>query len=131
MIERETYSLLDWMGDIGGLYEGLYLMALHFIKLLATLTLKSELLGRAFKLVKGRKTENIEVTQIPVEQNILQSLTICGRKKSKYRRKLDRANSLIIRQLDIVNFVQQQRMLMLGALATMNSSQRNFRYDLS
>ena len=44
---------------------------------------------------------------------------------------MDRANYRITRQLDLVKFLQQQRMLVLGALATMNTSQRNFRYDIS
>lgn len=131
VIERETYSLLDWAGDVGGLYEALYLICLNFIRPIATIVLRSELLSRAFKLVKGRKTAQMELSQIAVEKNIFRSIQICGRKKSRYRRKIERANSLIMGQLDVVRFVQQQRMLVLSALATMNSSQRNFRYDLS
>lgn len=122
VIERETYSLLDMMGDVGGLYSGLCLIALNIIKPIASRAMKSELLIRAFKNVKGIKTSQMELSQISVEENICRSITICGREKSRYRRKLNRANSSIMRQLDVVKFVQQQRMLMLSALVTMNSS---------
>ena len=34
---RETYSLLEFLGDIGGLYEFLYLFSSGFVKLLIQL----------------------------------------------------------------------------------------------
>ena len=42
-IERETYSLLEWIGDIGGLFDGLRLAASLFIAPVASYALKSEL----------------------------------------------------------------------------------------
>jgi len=34
VIERETYSLLEFLGDIGGLYEFLYLFSYATVKIL-------------------------------------------------------------------------------------------------
>ena len=40
MIERQTYSLLDWIGDIGGLFDGLNLLISKFIAPIAAFALQ-------------------------------------------------------------------------------------------
>ena len=40
-INRQTYSLLDWMGDIGGLIDGLFLLTDLFMAPLSRLALQS------------------------------------------------------------------------------------------
>lgn len=45
MIERSTYSGLEWIGDVGGLYDGMSLIARIFIGPLTIFTLNSELLA--------------------------------------------------------------------------------------
>ena len=57
IIERETYSLFDWMGDVGGLYDGLGLLIHRLLKPIAVFALNSELLTLAFKLVKRKSTD--------------------------------------------------------------------------
>jgi len=37
--ERKTYSCLEWLGDIGGLHDGLLLLAPFFFSPIATLAL--------------------------------------------------------------------------------------------
>ena len=37
--ERKTYSSLEWLGDIGGLHDGLLLLAPFFFSPIATLAL--------------------------------------------------------------------------------------------
>ena len=44
MIERTIYSILDWIGDIGGLYDGLRLIADFFMSNYAVAMMKQELL---------------------------------------------------------------------------------------
>ena len=44
-IERQTYSILDWFGDVGGLYDGLKILAALFVSPVATFALKTELLA--------------------------------------------------------------------------------------
>ena len=37
--ERKTYSFLEWLGDIGGLFDGLLILAAFFVSPIATLAL--------------------------------------------------------------------------------------------
>ena len=57
VIERETYSLLDWLGDVGGLAEALYLISLYFISPITAIIFNSNLLSLFFKIVKGREAD--------------------------------------------------------------------------
>ena len=43
VIERQTYSLLEWIGDIGGLFDGLCLLASNLVTLIAAFAMKSKL----------------------------------------------------------------------------------------
>ena len=42
-INRKTDSLLEWMGDVGGLYDGLSLIVKHLIDFYQVYFLKSQL----------------------------------------------------------------------------------------
>ena len=42
-IERETYSLLEWAGDIGGLYDGLQLLVGFFLAPIASFMMRIQL----------------------------------------------------------------------------------------
>jgi len=44
IIERQTYSLLEWLGDVGGLFDGLCLIGGLIIAPLGAFALKTELL---------------------------------------------------------------------------------------
>lgn len=35
-IERQTYSLLDWLGDVGGLFEGLNVIGAYILAPIAS-----------------------------------------------------------------------------------------------
>ena len=48
--ERSTYSLLEWLGDVGGLVEGLSIMGTFIIGPMTTLAIKKELLSHIFRL---------------------------------------------------------------------------------
>ena len=48
MIERQTYSTLEWLGDVGGLYDMLCLLGRNLISPFATFALNAELLTQAF-----------------------------------------------------------------------------------
>ena len=47
-IERQTYSALEWLGDIGGLYDGLLIIGHALAGPFALLTLKAKLLSWVF-----------------------------------------------------------------------------------
>ena len=40
-IERQTYSLLEWIGDVGGLIDGLSILARIFIAPISAYSLKA------------------------------------------------------------------------------------------
>ena len=53
--ERATYSILEWLGDIGGLFDGLRALAGAFFQPLALFAMKSDLLTKVY-----RKASKIE-----------------------------------------------------------------------
>jgi len=48
MIERQTYSMLEWLGDIGGLFDALYIIGSVFVAPLTGFALKTALLANVF-----------------------------------------------------------------------------------
>jgi len=111
-IERETYSILEWFGDVGGLFEGLKLIAAIFMTPLANFAAKSKLLTATFK----------KVVTLPDY-----FLT----RDNRHRRMVDKNDSTINKQLDLINFVKRQRMLLLTALFSLNSKQKNLMSRIS
>ena len=111
--------MLEYIGDIGGLFDGLTLLAAKLIAPIAAFAVKSELLSKNFTLAtKGLKNEDKIKSQ-----SYVSNLMCLYCKNSKYRRILDRNEKTLLKQLDIVNFVQQQKILLLTALSTLTTSQ--------
>lgn len=52
-IERKTYSSLEWLGDIGGLYDALKLIGHFFVYPIALMQVNKEILNQTF----GAKVE--------------------------------------------------------------------------
>ena len=50
-INRTAYSSLDWLGDVGGLFDALYLIGKFLMGPLATFTLQAELLSQGFRFL--------------------------------------------------------------------------------
>ena len=48
-IERSTYSLLDWLGDVGGLFDGLKLILSSMVVSISSFAIRNELLSMFFK----------------------------------------------------------------------------------
>ena len=46
---RKTYSFLDWLGDMGGLFDGLYLIGMIIVAPISNFSLKAELLSSMFR----------------------------------------------------------------------------------
>ena len=79
-IERETYSLLDWIGDIGGLFDGLCLLASKLIAPIAAYAMRFELLSQTFKRIStGSSAEEKKFTP----QNYLKNLFQCCHRRQK------------------------------------------------
>lgn len=50
VVERQTYSLLDWLGDLGGLFDALKIICNWFVAPVATYALKATLMTKFFLL---------------------------------------------------------------------------------
>ena len=55
VIERKTYSVLEWLGDIGGLFDGLSLIASHLVAPAAAYVMRAELLSKLFEPSKSNE----------------------------------------------------------------------------
>ena len=49
MIERKTYDVLEWLGDVGGLLDMLIYIGAVLVSPIAAFTLKAELLSQIFR----------------------------------------------------------------------------------
>ena len=49
VVNRETYSLLDWLGDLGGLFDALRLICALAISPISGFTLKATLMATLFR----------------------------------------------------------------------------------
>lgn len=49
-IERKTYSVLEWVGDVGGLVDGFKLVGFLIAWPIASFTIGAELLSSLFQL---------------------------------------------------------------------------------
>ena len=54
---RQTYSLLEWLADIGGLYDALKIISGALVAPLSSFALKAELLTQIFRIDKSQNTE--------------------------------------------------------------------------
>ena len=53
IIERQTYSVLEWLGDVGGLFDGLKIIGGVIIGPMAEFSLKATLLSQIFRFIKS------------------------------------------------------------------------------
>ena len=67
MIERSTYGVLDFVGDLGGLWDGLEKSATFFISPFAAFAMKENLLASFFWLLKKNESEE-EVGESPIKR---------------------------------------------------------------
>ena len=91
--ERQTYSLLDWIGDIGGLFDGLRIFIGKIIAPIAAIALRSDLLTLNFRQVVRANASNVD--QQHTEGIILPSCLCGNKKKNRYRKMLQRSDSII------------------------------------
>ena len=52
---RQTYSLLDWLGDLGGLFDALWYIAHFIVQPASAFVLKTTLLASFFRLQEKPK----------------------------------------------------------------------------
>ena len=112
--ERQTYSVLEWVGDVGGLFDGLGMIARMFMGPFSAFAMKAEILSVIFKQSsQAGKSEptsqsslHRNLKEIPHEKCLM--ALFC--KKRRYNKMLERAEGSITRQLDLVKYLKLQRM---------------------
>ena len=64
-IERQTYSMLEWLGDVGGLFEGLNGIGFFLVAPIASYAMRMEILTKTFSFAKSKNDTLRPPTTIP------------------------------------------------------------------
>ena len=64
-VERQTYSILEWLGDVGGLFEGLNGIGFFLVAPIATYAMRMEILTTTFSFAKSKNETLRPPTTIP------------------------------------------------------------------
>ena len=107
-IERQTYSLLDWAGDVGGLFDGLKLLASFFVAPIASTALQISLITKGFNIV-GNNRQNLSLSAY-LPFNLVGS-------QRRYHKLMKKAKFKVERQLDLIEFLRKERMLLISLLS--------------
>lgn len=54
VIDRQVYNVLDWVGDIGGLGEGLFFMSITLLSVVHFGALDNQVISELFRVLKSR-----------------------------------------------------------------------------
>ena len=66
IMERSTYSFLDWLGDVGGLFDGLKLIILQLIYPFITFVMNSKILTQLFVELEDGPNESLVRKHKPI-----------------------------------------------------------------
>ena len=66
IMERSTYSFLDWLGDVGGLFDGLKLIILQLIYPFVTFVMNSKILTQLFVEFEDGSNESLVGKHKPI-----------------------------------------------------------------
>ena len=69
-MERQTYSMLEWLGDCGGLFDALRIIGMLIMWPLTSFKLKSELLSNVFRFTKSMRMAEKQANQSEIAQTI-------------------------------------------------------------
>lgn len=69
--QRQTYSILDWLGDIGGLYDSLFIILSFALSPVAAFKLQQTMLTKLFRVIKS----NLDLKLSEYETELMQSIT--------------------------------------------------------
>jgi len=119
--------LLELLGDIGGLYDGLKLIGSALVSPIAAFALKTQLFTSLFSYlpsVAQQTRGGAEETKSEAAEEHLKSLVskkrpilprsnflclCCDKRGRRYKKMLARADKSVQKELDLFNFVEHQR----------------------
>ena len=145
--ERRAYSLLEWLGDVGGLLEALRNIGTFLITPITAYLMRVTLLADNFRYIKQRKRDNcnafprnqlheshsspsrssltkpaFDLKPSPHKikrKSLLWYLTNC-RKRAKYKKLLDSAEDSLKKELDLRKFLPKFSLLSKSLLSLLN-----------
>lgn len=97
--ERQTYGMLELLGDVGGLFDALYYLGYTIVLPITSLLMKNALLLNLFSSVNIVPSNSIK--SLPKS-----SFSTCCKPPS-YLKKLKLAYDGTVRELDLVRFVRR------------------------
>ena len=107
LIERQTYSILDWLGDIGGLREALIVIGRNFVAPIAAFAMQGKLFYSFYR--KNKK------------QDVGSNTTCCNFLNKRHRRLRKSREQVVTKQLDLLKLIQRQRILLMAFLVTLDT----------
>ena len=138
---RQTYALLDWLGDTGGLLDGLQLIAhavfYPFTTFVFNSSLVKQLVWMRKPLARDFVEDRNEQFHLKVQRNTNRTFRIRERFKcvdffemwcrdTSKNRLYDRAHTKITRELDIRRVLHRLRMSSFVMLAQLSKEQHRF-----
>ena len=108
--------MLEWIGDVGGLSDGLFRLAGWLIAPFVSYSLKMSLLT----LLPSQKT-------IMIDAKPKTSSFCCNWRRNIRTKRVEmlKAEKSLTKHLDLAKFLQRQRLLVITSLISMSSSQLN------
>ena len=153
--ERQTYSLLDWLGHLGGLYDALFHLAKVLISPISVFAVNSTLLSNLFRFKRSMLSENpqqflrkksmrkdekernklceniandFKKSEKIKPQSFIQSRLLCcmSKKGNNYRKLMMKSSSTIQKEMDLQKFIHRQRVTMASMMAALTGHQKSF-----
>ena len=127
-IERSTYGLLDWLGDVGGLYDGLYLLTGPLVSTFAFRALHTQLHYQINNLDKESNgpQKRCSLLELCCSADVFRGLV-----NKKYRSKLQKVRGLFNKDLDLIKYVTKKRRIWMATFAMLEKEHRLAIRDLS
>ena len=117
--ERQTYDFLVWLGDIGGLNQGLLLIAHLLVSPVSTFALRLQLmsLAKSQKSIEGADSNTIKFKMLSFFCN--------WRQQRQERLWLEKLHRQVLKELDLIKILKRQRALVTAVFALLNEAQLN------
>ena len=70
VIERQTYSLLEWLGDVGGLFDALVIIGEFLVGPISAFALKATLLSKIFRFTQSLAAVDPRIVGVESEEKL-------------------------------------------------------------
>ena len=129
-IERNTYSTLEWLGDIGGLFDALSALGSLISAPFTAMALEAELFIRFLPAILRKTTKN-DSDKSNKRKNHSSKNFLCCWFKNKRSLFIQRIKHSLRHELDLVRFIKHRRRTTFGTIASLTDNQRSAIHRLS